>query len=84
MDPDIRTPDIYTIETAPVTTPDSHVVCLAVCDRSHDQVEHGSVDKDDVVDREVGGLLNTNETSTVPLAALVLFVSIACSTVSKA
>lgn len=81
MDPDVVANHVDAIEAAPVTATDSHVVGLAVGDGVHDEMEHGSVDEDDVVDREVVGLLETQETSTVALAVLVVLISKTCSIV---
>lgn len=77
MDIDIRTPNIDTVKTAPVSSSDSHVVRLAVCTSSHDEVEHRGIDKNDIVHGEVCSLLNAKQTSTVPLPIFVLLVSIA-------
>ena len=58
MDPNIRTPDIHAVETAPVTASNGHVICLPVGDSRHDEVEHGRINKDDIMHREIRRLLN--------------------------
>ena len=79
MNPDICAHDIEAVEAAPVAAPNDHVVRLAVCDGVHDKVEHGRVDKEDVVDGEVVCLLDTQETGAVALAVLVVLVSETCT-----
>ena len=78
MDPDVGTNNIHTIKTTPISTTDSHVVCFAIGDRVHNEVEHGGVDEDDVVDGKVVGLLDTQETGAIALAVLVILVSKTC------
>ena len=78
MDPDVGADNIDTVETAPVTAADGHVVSLTVSDGVHDKVEHGCVDEDDIVDGEVVGLFDAQEASAVALAVLVIFISKTC------
>ena len=83
VDPDVAAPYIDTVETTPVAAANGHVVCLAVGDGRHDEVEHRRVDESDIVDGKVGALFNSEETRTVPLAVLVVFVPVAYFRVSK-
>lgn len=75
MDPDIGADNVDAIKTAPVSTTDRHVVRFTVGDSVHDKVEHGCVDKDNVVHGEVVGLFDAQEASTVALAILVILIS---------
>jgi hypothetical protein len=73
--PDIGASNINTVQTTFVTTTDCHVVRFSVCAGVHDEMEHRSVNENDIVNREVVRLFNTEETSTVSLAILVVFVT---------
>lgn len=75
--PAIRTSDINTVETTPVTSADRHIVGFAVCAIVDYEVEHGCVDKDYVVDSKVGRFLNAEKTGAISLAVLVVLVTIA-------
>jgi len=74
VNPDVRANNVKAVETAPITTTDSHVVRLAVGNSVHNEVKHGCIDKSNVVHGEVVGLLDTQETGAVALTVLVVFV----------
>jgi hypothetical protein len=76
VNPDVVTKDIYTVETAPIGTTDSHVVGLTVVALVHNKVEHGRINKNNVVNGEVFCLFNAKETGTVSLAVLVVLVTV--------
>lgn len=77
MDPDISTPHIHTIQAAPVSSSNGHVVRLTISASSHDEMEHRGINKNDIVHGEVRRLLNAKQTSTVTLAVLVILIPIA-------
>jgi hypothetical protein len=76
MNPDIVTCHINTVETSPITTSDSHVVGFAICASADDEVEHGSIDEDEIMHGEVYRLLDTEETSTVSFPVFVIFITV--------
>jgi hypothetical protein len=76
VNPDVVTKDIYTVETAPIGTTNSHVVGLTVVALVHNEVEHGCINKNDVVDGEVLCLFDAKKTGTVSLAILVVLVAV--------
>lgn len=75
VNPDVGTGNIDAVKTAPVSTADRHVVRFTVGAGVDDEVEHGCVNEDDVVDGEILGLLDTQEAGAVALTVLVIFIS---------
>lgn len=79
MYPDVCADDVDAVQAAPVAAADDHVVRLAVGHGVHDEVEHGRVDEEDVVHREVVCLFDAQEAGAVALAVLVVLVSQTCT-----
>jgi len=79
MYPAVGTGDINTVETTPVASADRHIVGFAVCAIVDYEVEHGCVNKNDVVDSKVGRFFNAKKTGAISLAVLVVLITIACN-----
>ena len=75
MNPNVCADDINAIETTPIATTDGHIVGFTIRNSVQDEVKHGCVDEDDVMYREVVGLLYTQETGAIALAIFVILIS---------
>lgn len=76
VDPDVGAEDVNTIQTSPVSTTDSHVVHLAILASIQNEMEHGSIDKDNVMYGKVGDLFYTEQSSAVPASLGVNLVTV--------
>lgn len=77
MNPNVGTPNIHAIKASPVSTTNGHVVCFAICRSGDNEMEHWSINEDDIVYRKVCRLLNAKETSTISLPVFVVLIAIA-------
>lgn len=77
VDPDVVTPDVNAVETTVVTAADGQVVELAVLAGVKGEVEGGRVSQSQVVDGEVGDIVETQDTGARDGAVLVELVAVA-------
>lgn len=76
VNPDVVAPDVDAVETALITTTNSHVVNFTVRAGVDGEVEGRRVDQGNVVNRPVGDVPNTQQAGTRCTAGLVDLVAI--------
>lgn len=77
VNPDIVTPNINAVQASPVTTSDGHVIYFTIGAGVHRKMKSRCVNKNDVMNGEVGDLLQTENPRTRSATLRMDFVSIA-------
>lgn len=77
MNPNIRPPNIHTVKTAPIPSPNRHIIGLAIRAICHDKVEHRRIHQNQIMNREIRRLFNTQQPRTISLPIPMVFIPIA-------